>query len=74
MEENFARKLIEECFKSTAKFNSMLREAQENCTEEEFLQLQQGTALVLGYMLTEIINPTLKKFPDLQPDGFESLP
>lgn len=71
MEQKFAQRLVDECFNSTAKLNSLLLEAQANCTEEEFLDLQQGTALVLGYMLTEIINPTLAKFPALKPDDFE---
>ena len=45
-----------------------LLKIQQECEEEELSFYRSGIGKVMGYMLTEILNPLFKEHPDLVPE------
>ncbi len=50
-----------------AMLNNQLTKIQETCDKQEAQRYTKGTGYVLGYLLTEIMNPIYKEHPDLKP-------
>ena len=52
----------------SAKLNEQVAILKVQCPEEEFQRYRRGFGQVLGYMLTEIMNPIYAEHPDLKPE------
>jgi hypothetical protein len=53
----------------SARLNDQLVRIQSACPDEEFQRYRQGFGYVMGYMLTEILNPIYGEHPGLKPEG-----
>ena len=54
--------------KASADLNALLARLRDQCSEEEFQRYRRGFGYVLGYMLTEILNPLYAEYPELKPE------
>jgi len=54
--------------KVSAQLDAQLATLKAQCSDEEFQQYRRGFGYVLGYMLTEIMNPIYLEHPDLKPE------
>jgi hypothetical protein len=54
--------------KVTAQLDAQLAKLQSQCSDDEFQQYRRGFGYVLGYMLTEIMNPIYAEHPELKPE------
>lgn len=54
--------------KASAELNAQLARLRDQCSEEEFRRYRRSFGYVLGYMLTEILNPLYDEHPELKPE------
>ena len=52
----------------TSTLNEQLRRIQTECSDEEFKRYRLGFGYIMGYMLTEVLNPIYAEHPELKPE------
>ena len=52
----------------SAELNSQLLKIKGECSDEEFQRYRRGFGYIMGYMLTEVMNPIYAEHPDLKPE------
>ncbi|MEG6507359.1 hypothetical protein V6C03_00050 [Methyloligella sp. 2.7D] len=67
MSKENAKKILDLALKQGAEQDAMLEELKTNCSDEEFEEYRGMASRILGSLLFEIINPIVKKYPDLKP-------
>lgn len=53
--------------KLSSMLDSQLVKITEQCSEEQVVAYRRGFGYVMGYMLTEIMNPIYAEHPELKP-------
>jgi len=67
MKEQLANKTIELMLKHGAELNEILMSIKKNSNDEEFNFYRKSIGKIMGYMLTEVMNPIFKEHPGLKP-------
>ena len=52
----------------SAELNSQLLRIKSECSDEEFQRYRRGFSYIMGYMLTEVMNPIYAEHPELKPE------
>ena len=50
---------------AVAELDSIVAEARERCSDQEFQILRRGVGRSIGYIATEILEPVLQQFPEI---------
>ena len=74
MERQLADKFIQFGVRTAKDLDELLAEAKTLCSAKEFLEIRGGAGKVLGYLLTDIMNPILSEHKDLTPPQLTELP
>lgn len=67
MRKDVAAKISSLMLTYGAKLDETVELVQGNCSEEEFKQYRSAVGKVMGFMLTEIMNPIYSEHPELKP-------
>lgn len=54
-----------------SKLNESIIVVQNNCSDEEFKQYRKTVAYIMGDIITDIMNPIYKEYPDLLPEQMQ---
>jgi hypothetical protein len=65
MNRELAEKIVILLTNQTRELNDVLLNIQQECEEVEFSFYRRGFGKVMGYMLTDILNPIFKEHTDL---------
>ena len=71
MNKAVAQEVLHIVLKYSSELDSKLEKISTQCPKEDFVFYRKGIGLVMGYTLTDIMNPIFDEFPDLKPDGLE---
>lgn len=71
MQKEDAKKFLETVFMSHWALNDTVACARSGMPEEEFRVYRKRIAAFLGDMLVDVINPLLREYPDLKPEGWD---
>jgi len=52
----------------SAELNSQLLRIKGECSDDEFQRYRRGFGYIMGYMLTEVMNPIYAEHPELKPE------
>lgn len=52
----------------SAKLDAQLSRIRSECPDEEFARSRRVFGYIMGYMLTEVMNPIYAERPDLKPE------
>jgi hypothetical protein len=68
MNRELAGEIVTILIAQSRELNDALLKIQQECEEEEFVFYRLSFGKVMGYMLTDILNPIFKEHPDLIPE------
>ena len=66
MDRETAQKVVTLLLESSGKIESAAL-VQDNCSDAEFKEYRRVCGQIMGDMLTEILLPIFREYPDLQP-------
>jgi hypothetical protein len=70
MSREASRLLLGSARRITADLDLTLADVELLCTKDEFAAYKRMVGKVMGEALLEIINPIIRKYPELTPRGF----
>jgi len=68
MNKELSKEIIALIMNQTKELNDALFKIEQECEKEGLMIYRQGFGKVMGYQLTEILNPIFKEHPDLFPE------
>lgn len=71
MDRKIAEQVVPALFQAAAQMNNTLLLIQKGCSGEEFAAFRTGTGRAMGYLYDEVIDPILREYPDLTPEGIK---
>ena len=67
MDKELANEIVQLMLKTGAELDGILKSIKEKSDITEFNYYGKSIGNIMGYMLTEVMNPIFKEHPDLKP-------
>jgi hypothetical protein len=69
MSRNAAETIMQVVYRQMGELGELVRAIEPLCNGEEFGQYKRGIFHCLGAMVFEVLNPIIRRYPDLEPNG-----
>jgi len=66
-QKDIAREISQLMLDYGAKLDASVALAKQKCSPEEFAMYRKAVGKIMGYMLSEVMNPIYQRHPDLKP-------
>jgi len=71
MRQDVAEEIVGLMLEYGDRLDGTIRRIQDTCDEKEFSFYRKAIGKIMGYMLTDIMNPIFSEYPQLKPDGLK---